>query len=162
MAMDVTTLDRNPFIPSLRTLALRLCVLNANNFVSLGDLPCVLVEPILQACSSAQLARLEDQSPQLRLETDEMWQRHVRDRFRVPFEKRSGEDWRGVYERLKLEEGERLQKATARLTAKNGRIEKEKLAKQIVVIDPNKTPVVGLKKRPNPLGGILVGPPLID
>ena len=86
----------------------------------------------------------------------------MRDRFRVPFEKRSGEDWRGVYERLKLEEGERLQKATARLTAKNGRIEKEKLAKQIVVIDPNKTPVVGLKKRPNPLGGILVDPPLID
>jgi elongin-A len=152
MATHITRVDRNPFIPSLRSLALRLCVLNANNFVSLGDLPFILVEPILQACSATQLARLEDQSPQLRSETEDLWCRHVNERFRVFFEKKPGEGWRDVYERLKEEEGERLRKATARLDAKNGRIEKEKLARQIVVIDPTKTPVIGLKKRPNPIG----------
>jgi hypothetical protein len=40
--------------------------------------------------------------------------------------------------------------ATARLAAKNGRIEKEKLAKQIVVIEP---PLGPRKKRSNPFGG---------
>lgn len=150
MPANIKLVDRNPFIPSLRTLALQLCVLNANNFVSMGDLPLVLIEPILQACSAAQLARLEDESPHLRAETDTMWARHVRERFRVAFEKKQGEGWRDVYERLKLEEGERLKMATARLAAKNGRIEKEKLAKQIVVIEP---PLGPRKKRSNPFGG---------
>jgi hypothetical protein len=150
MATNIKLVDRNPFIPSLRTLALQLCVLNAHNFVSMGDLPVVLIEPILQACKPAQLARLEDESPHLRAETDSMWARHVRGRFQVAFEKKPGEGWRDVYERLKSEEGERLKIATARLAAKNGKIEKEKLAKQIVVIEP---PLVRHKKRSNPFGG---------
>jgi RNA polymerase II transcription factor SIII (Elongin) subunit A len=150
MAANIKLVDRNPFIPSLRTLAMQLCVLNANNFVSMGDLPVLLIEPILQACLPAQLARLEDESPHLRAETDEMWARHVRERFRVAFEKNPAESWRDVFERLKLEEGERLKEATARLAAKNGRIEKEKQAKKIVVIEP---PPVRNKKRSNPFGG---------
>ena len=69
-------------------------------------------------------------------------------------EKEEGEDWRDVYERLKVDESERLKIATAKLRAKIGRIQKEKQAKQIIVIDPKKTPVTGRLKRPNPFGGI--------
>jgi hypothetical protein len=150
MAMSNNQVDRNPFIPSLRTSALRLCIINANNFVSLGDLPFVLVKPILQACSATQLALLEDQSPHLREDTQEIWQRHITERFRCQGEKRENEDYRDVYERLKTDESERLKHATARLRAKNGKIKEEKLAKQIVVIDPKKTPVKGDRKRPHP------------
>src|SRR5262245_34676780 len=105
----------NPLIPTLRACALRVCIANANNFDSLGDLPSVLVKPILHACSSAQLALLEDKSPHLRDDTQDIWQRHVAERFRVAYQKRGDEDWRGLYERLKSEEDERLEQATARL-----------------------------------------------
>jgi RNA polymerase II transcription factor SIII (Elongin) subunit A len=155
-SMDPSDLERNPFIPSLRDLALRLCVANANNFMSLGDLPFVLVKPILQACSATQLALLEDQSPQFKQDTQEFWQRHVSERFRFQVEKADDEDWREVYERLKEDESERLRHATARLRAKNGKIQQEKLAKQIIVIDPKKAPVVrgkGGSHRSHPFGG---------
>jgi hypothetical protein len=142
--------DRNPFIPTLRASALRLCIINANNFVSLGDLPFILVKPILQACSATQLVLLEDQSPHLREDTQEIWYRHTTERFRSQFDKQENEDWRDVYERLKFDESERLKNATARLRAKNGKLKEEKLAKQIVVIDPKKTPVKGDRKRPHP------------
>jgi len=147
-------MDRNPRIPTLRALALRLCVMNANNFVSLGDLPCILVKPILEACSATNLAQLEDQSPHLREDTQDLWQRHVAERFKQAYQKRENEDWRGLYDRLKFEESERLREATARLRAKNGKLKEEKLAKQIVVIDPKKTPVKGERKRLVPFGSM--------
>lgn len=140
-------MDRNPRIPTLRALALRLCVMNANNFVSLGDLPCLLVKPILQACSATNLAHLEDQSPHLREDTEDLWQRHVAERFKQVYQKHEDEDWRGLYDRLKFQQSERLREATARLRAKNGKLKEEKLAKQIIVIDPKKTPVKGERKR---------------
>lgn len=146
--------DRNPAIPTLRTLALRRCVLNANNFVSLGDLPYILVQPILQACSATHLAQLEDASPDLREDTQDLWEKHVSEKFRASYTKRDDEDWRGLYERLKFEQSERLREATARLRAKNGKLKEEKLAKQIVVIDPKKVPVKGERKRQNPFGGM--------
>jgi hypothetical protein len=150
--MTVHLVDRNPFVPTLRTLAIRLCVNNANSFASLGDLPFTLVNPILLACTATQLTLLEDQSPHLRPDTQEIWARHVSERFIRHCEKEEGEDWRDVYERLKMDESERLKIATARLRAKNGRIKEEKLAKQIVVIDPKKAPVTGHLKRANPFG----------
>jgi hypothetical protein len=158
--MTTQTVDRNPFIPTLRTLALRLCILNANNFISLGDLPFLLVQPILQACSAAQLALLENQSPHLREDTQEFWARHVAERFKRSDERHDGEDWRDVYERLKIDEEERLESATARLRAKNGKIKEEKLAKRIVVIDPRKTPVSGIK-RTHPFTSKTLGDKLI-
>src|SRR5277367_3087242 len=150
--MTAHLVDRNPFLP---TLALRLCINHANSFSSLGDLPFMLVNPILQACTATQLALLEDQSPHLRQDTQEIWARHVSERFIRHFEKEDGEDWRDVYERLKTDESERLKIATARLRAKNGRIKEEKLAKQIVVIDPKKAPMTGRLKRANPFGSIV-------
>ncbi len=146
--------DKPTPLPTLRSLALRLCIINANNFVSLGDLPFILVQPILQACSATQLAHLEDQSPHLRPDTQEIWHRLVSERFKREFEKQDDEDWRDVYERLKLDESERLKSATARLRAKNGKIQEEKMAKQIVVIDPKKMSVSGdHRKRSNPFAG---------
>jgi len=150
--MNAPIVDRNPFIPTLRTLALRVCVNYANNIASLGDLPFILVAPILHACTAAQLALLEDQSPHLRLDTQEIWHRHVSDRFKRHFEIEEGEDWRDVHERLMRDESQRLKEATARLRAKNGRLKEEKLAKRIVVIDPKKAPIAS-RKRPNPFGG---------
>jgi elongin-A len=138
---------RKQTLPTLRELALRICVINANNFASLGDLPYVLVKPILQACSATQLAVLEDQSHHFRDDTQDIWQRHVSERFRYQFEKGDDEEWRAVYERLKLDENQRLENASARLRAKNGKIKEEKLARQIVVIDPKVTPVSGDRKR---------------
>ena len=154
--MDAPIIDRNPAIPTLRALALRLCVINSNNFVSLGDLPCVLVKPILQACSATHLAQLENESPHLREDTQDLWQRHVAEKFRISYSKRDDEDWRGLYERLKFEESERLREATARLRAKNGKLKEEKMAKQIVVIDPKKTVVRGDRKRVNPFASTSV------
>jgi hypothetical protein len=69
-------------------------------------------------------------------------------------EKRDGEDWRDVYDRSKREESERLKNATARLREKNGKIKEAKLARQIVVIDPTKTPVLGNRKRSHPFASI--------
>ena len=154
MASSPVRADRNPFIPPLRKLALKICVINANNFISLGDLPYAVVKPILQACSASQLAHLEDQSTHLKNDTAELWQRLVTERFHPLFEKEKNESWREFYERLKLEEMHRLEDATARLRAKIGKIEKEKMAKRIIVIDPKKTPVSGGTKRNNPFGGI--------
>lgn len=145
-------MDRNTVVPTLRSLALHICVINANNFSSLGDLPFILVQPILQACSATQLASLEDQSPHLAQDTQDIWYRLVKERFRLQFEKSENENWRDVYERLKSEESERLESATARLRAKNGKIKEEKMAKQIVIIDPKKTRVYGDRKRPSPFG----------
>src|SRR5579859_3182524 len=152
--MDHHVVDRNPFIPTLRSSALRICVLHANNYVSLGDLPYVLVQPILEACTPNRLALLEDQSPHLRADTQDLWKCHISQKFHVQVEKREDEDWRDVYERLKLDESARLEKATARLRAKNGKLKEEKMAKRIVVIDPRKTAVIGERKRSNPFSSI--------
>lgn len=145
-------MHKNTCLQSLRSLALRICIANANNISSLGDLPFSLVGPILQACSTTQLAFLEDQSPRLREDTQEIWNRHVLERFKREFDRTEDEDWRDVYMRLKEEENERLENATARLRAKNGKIKEEKLAKQIVVIDPRKVRVLGEQKRSNLFG----------
>ena len=152
--MDHQVVDRNPFITSLRSSALRVCVLHANNYVSLGDLPYVLVQPILEACTPNRLALLEDQSPHLRADTQDLWKRHISQKFHVQVETREDEDWRDVYERLKLEESARLESATARLRAKNGKLKEEKMAKRIVVIDPKKTAVIGDRKRSHPFGSM--------
>jgi hypothetical protein len=101
------------------------------------------------------LAQLEDESPHLREDTQDLWQRHVA-KLRVPYTKRDDEDYRDLYERLKFEESERFREATARLRAKNGKLKEEKLAKQIVIIDPKKTPVKGERKRLRPSGGTTV------
>src|ERR1700726_2144946 len=98
--MEHQVVSQNPFIPTLRSLALRTCVLHANHYVSLGDLPYVLIEPILQACTPNRLALLEDQSPHLRADTQELWRHHISEKFHVTVEKRQDEDWRDVYERL--------------------------------------------------------------
>jgi hypothetical protein len=71
---------------------------------------------------------------------------HVAERFKLGVVKHDDEDWRDLYERGNLEEGERLKCATARLREKNGMIEEAKLKKRIVVIDPKKTVVVGVKR----------------
>ena len=153
-AMQYQVVDRNPFIPKLRTLALRTCIMHANNYVSLGDLPYVLVKPILQACTPTRLALLEDESPHLRPDTQDLWQHHVSQKFHFQVEKREDEDWRDVYERLKSDEQARLEKATARLRAQNGKIRDEKMAKRIVVIDPRKTAVIGGKRSSHPFASI--------
>ena len=146
--------DKATSLPTLRTLALRLCIVNANNFESFGDLPFILVQPILEACTATRLAYLEDQSPHLRPDTQEIWRRLVSERFKTQFERRDGEDWRDVYQRLKLDESERLENAAARLRAKSGKLQEEKMAKQIVVIDPKKMHVSGdHRKRSNPFAG---------
>jgi hypothetical protein len=142
--------DRNPFIPTLRSLSLRLCIQHANHYVSLGDLPYVLVEPILQACTPNRLALLEDESPHLRADTQDLWQHHVSQKFHFQVEKQDNEDWRDLHERLKLDESARLEKATARLRAKNGKIKEEKMAKRIVVIEPRKAALVGERRKSNP------------
>ena len=152
--MDHQVVDRNPFITSLRSSALRVCVLHANNYVSLGDLPYVLVQPILEACTPNRLALLEDQSPHLRADTQDLWKHHISQKFHVQVETREDEDWRDVYERLKLEESARLESATARLRAKNGKLKEEKMAKRIVVIDPKKTAVIGDRKRSHRFGSM--------
>src|SRR5579859_8000775 len=120
--MDHQIVDRNPFIPTLRSLALRMCILHANSYVSLGDLPHTIVEPILQACTPTRLALLEDESPHLRADTQHLWEHHISAKFHFQVEKGTGEDWRDVYERLKSDESTRLEKATARLRAKNGKL----------------------------------------
>lgn len=152
--MEHQVVDRNPFIPTLRSSALRICVLHANNYVSLGDLPYVLVQPILEACTPNRLALLEDKSPHLRADTQDLWQHHIFQKFHVQVEKREDEDWRDVYERLKLDESARLESATARLRAKNGKLKAEKMAKRIVIIDPKKTAVIADRKRSHPYGSM--------
>ena len=133
---------------SLRELALTRCARNANSFESLGDLPFLLIEPILARASASQLAHLEDQSPHLRDDTSALWHRHVVEKFKSDTLSRvEDESWREVYFRLKREGEEKLESAGARLREKKARLDAEKYAKRIVQIDPDKTPVVGLRKR---------------
>jgi RNA polymerase II transcription factor SIII (Elongin) subunit A len=141
-------------IQTLRESALRLCVANANSYTSMGDLAYSLVKPILQVCSATQLAALEDGSPHLREDTDELWQRHVAEKFRLSgCAKEEGETWRDVYDRLKEEHSKRLEKASQRLRDKNGKLKEEKMAKRIIVLNPKSTPVDRGAKRKGVFGG---------
>jgi RNA polymerase II transcription factor SIII (Elongin) subunit A len=139
----------NPSIPSLRSIALHKCILNANNIASVGDLPYLLIKPILQACSAAQLLSLETQSPHLIEDTQDLWRRHVSERFPTYTGAAYDGDWRGLYERLKAEEVRKLESASARLREKNGVLRREKEAKRIVVIEqPKRLPLgAGVRKR---------------
>ena len=44
-----------------------------------------------------------------------------------------------MYERLKVDENERLEKASEKLRAKNGKLKEEKMARRIVVLDSKTT-----------------------
>jgi hypothetical protein len=70
-------------------------------------------------------------------------------------EKQENEDWRDVYERLKLDESARLEKATARLRAKNGKLKEEKMAKRIIVIEPRKAALIGERRKSSPFSSMV-------
>jgi len=58
----------------------------------------MLVNPILRARHPLQLAILEDQSPHLRPDTQDIPARHVSERFKGDFEIENDADWRDMSE----------------------------------------------------------------
>lgn len=60
-------------VPSLKELALAVCVGQAGNIADVGNTPYNLVKPILKRLNAKQLATLEDNSPGITPESDEIW-----------------------------------------------------------------------------------------
>lgn len=60
-------------VPTLHGLALAVCVSNASRIVDVGDTPYHIVRPILRKLNAKQLRTVEENSPTIIPELDELW-----------------------------------------------------------------------------------------
>lgn len=64
-------------VVSLKESCLRILTAHCGGLVEVGNCPYRLIRPVLFACQPEQLAYIEDQSPHLMLDSDEIWALHL-------------------------------------------------------------------------------------
>ncbi|KAI8451847.1 RNA polymerase II transcription factor SIII subunit A-domain-containing protein [Phakopsora pachyrhizi] len=64
-------------IGSLKESCLRILTAHSGSLLDVGNCPYKLIRPVLFACTPDQLAFIEDQSPHLMLDSDEIWALHL-------------------------------------------------------------------------------------
>ncbi|KAI0273431.1 RNA polymerase II transcription factor SIII subunit A-domain-containing protein [Gloeopeniophorella convolvens] len=152
MSSDSTKPHRT--IPSLVHYCRRVAAAHVDAFESLGDgVSFTLVQPILEACSADTLQRLEDASPHLKKDTNDLWQLHFYREFVVVADAYTSgdlpvpESWRGLFFHHRAEKERKYQEISARL--KSQRLEEEERKKQKEIKLTDRVPPM---KRARPWG----------
>ncbi|KAF2202040.1 hypothetical protein GQ43DRAFT_10896 [Delitschia confertaspora ATCC 74209] len=110
-------------VRSLRDLAKQRLIQNVDSLNDVGDLPYSFLRPILIRIEKpAQLAELEKNCPQLLGETGEIWLRFVKrdipNYFKKPYQPKDPKKWAKVYNNLKKDAEEEMQRQEDELRAK--------------------------------------------
>lgn len=73
-----------------------------------------VLRPALDSATADELSRMEDRNPHIKEQTDTLWERHVRNKFRNA-QRRETETWRETYMRCGKEINTKLASLTSRL-----------------------------------------------
>ncbi|KAK9495654.1 RNA polymerase II transcription factor SIII subunit A-domain-containing protein [Lipomyces doorenjongii] len=136
---------------SLFQTCLQTCMFHANRIIDVGDIPYDIIKPVLSRMGPSQLIAVEQNSPHIQLESDELWESFLRDTFSeqeiqgliVP--KRG--DVRKQYYRLLEARRARLKKTSERVKAQYEALEREKAQNRIVTLDIFEDPVEAQRRK---------------
>ncbi|KAH7873595.1 RNA polymerase II transcription factor SIII subunit A-domain-containing protein [Lentinula edodes] len=123
----------------------QLCQRVAGNYIesisSLGELPFTLVRPILDRCSAEQLLRVEDASPHLKRDSEELWRALCRRTYPAMVERygdgtdTSPDSWRSRFFVLREAEATRLEEVGSRLRLQRLEADERKKEREIKLTD---------------------------
>ncbi|KNZ79340.1 Elongin-A [Termitomyces sp. J132] len=129
-------------VPTLVQLCQRVCASSIDSISGLGDeLRYRLVRPILERCNAEQLLRLEENSPHLENDTQDIWKRLCHEDFSLAIERYSmgSEDnprsWKDHYFFLREAEARRLEEASAKLRNQRLVAEERKKEREVKITD---------------------------
>lgn len=137
-------------VQSLYDIALWKCIQLASRITDVGDIPYHLVKPVLKRLNAKQLISVEENSPAIKIDSDELWggliERDFPDRPALSKRLAAGDAEkmpnRTLYDRY-TEERERLRASTAqRLRNLTQKLQKEKSKNSIV-------PIQGIMREPH-------------
>ncbi|KAK9389110.1 RNA polymerase II transcription factor SIII subunit A-domain-containing protein [Lipomyces mesembrius] len=136
---------------SLFQICLQTCMFHANRIIDVGDIPYDIIKPVLSRMGPSQLIAVEQNSPHIQIEADELWESFLRDTFseqeiqelNVP--KRG--DVRKQYYRLLEARRVRLKKTSERVKAQYEALEREKAQKRIVTLDIFEDPMEAQRRK---------------
>ncbi|KAJ3782354.1 RNA polymerase II transcription factor SIII subunit A-domain-containing protein [Lentinula aff. detonsa] len=129
--------NNNRRIQSLVQLCQRVAGNHIESISSVGELPFTLVQPILERCSAEQLLRLEDASPHLKGDTEELWRTLCRRTYSAMMERlEDGTDtvpdsWRTHFYILREAEARRLEEVGSRIRSQRLEADERKKEREV-------------------------------
>ncbi|EPQ57966.1 hypothetical protein GLOTRDRAFT_136780 [Gloeophyllum trabeum ATCC 11539] len=145
-------------IPSLVQYCQRVASNHVESISSLGDLRYDIVKPVLSGCSPETLVRLEEASPQLEVQTLEIWRQLCFRKYPVQCSDRFAEEepdsWRDQFFFLEDEQARRLEEVGSRIRSQRQQAEERKKESQIKITDrlpPAKKARWGMASQPRSL-----------
>ncbi|KAK9359555.1 RNA polymerase II transcription factor SIII subunit A-domain-containing protein [Lipomyces starkeyi] len=136
---------------SLFQICLQTCMFHANRITDVGDIPYDIIKPVLSRMGPSQLITVEQNSPHIQLEADELWENFLRDTFseqeiqELNVQKKG--DVRNQYYRLLEARRVRLKKTSERVKAQYEALEREKAQKRIVTLDIFEDPMEAQRRK---------------
>ncbi|OLL23236.1 Elongin-A [Neolecta irregularis DAH-3] len=139
---------RFPGFFSLKALAMRKLLKCKNEITDLGDCEFHLVKLILETLSAERLAILEKRSPHLKQETGDLWEKHVRNDFKIHIIKEEtrfsrnqpsifddeSPQWRLLYKKWHREQSTKLERASQKLREAQQSIDSRKAERSAKVL----------------------------
>ncbi|KAG6837269.1 hypothetical protein H0H93_012274 [Arthromyces matolae] len=129
-------------VPTLVQLCQRVCVSNLDSISGLGEgLRYELVHPILERCNAQQLLRLEENSPHLENDTNDIWKELCYSAYPLAVERypkgseHTSGSWKEYFFFLKDAEARRLEEASAKLRSQRLEAEERKKEREVKITD---------------------------
>ncbi|KAK9234594.1 RNA polymerase II transcription factor SIII subunit A-domain-containing protein [Lipomyces kononenkoae] len=136
---------------SLFQICLQTCMRHTNRIVDVGDIPYDIIKPVLSGMAPSQLIAIEEKSPHIKPETDELWEGFIRHTFREQEIQQSKVrkigDVRKQYYMLLEARRLRLKKTSERVKAQYDALEREKAQKRIVTLDVFEDPMEAQRRK---------------
>ncbi|KAF8350518.1 RNA polymerase II transcription factor SIII subunit A-domain-containing protein [Amanita rubescens] len=129
-------------IPSLVSMCQRVAATHVDSITNLGPDICFrLAKPILERCSAEQLLQIEDASPQLQHETEELWMNLCSSKYpKMAQRYLTGEEdvpelWRDRYFSMQEAEARRLEELGSRLRLQRQEEAERKKEREVKITD---------------------------
>ncbi|KAJ4487724.1 RNA polymerase II transcription factor SIII subunit A-domain-containing protein [Lentinula aciculospora] len=138
---DASGSHSNRRIQSLVQLCQRVAGNHIDSICSLGELPFALAQPILERCSAEQLLRVEDASPHLKKDSEELWRSLCRRTYPTAakrYEDGSGavpKSWRTHFFVLREAEVKRLEEVGSRIRSQRLEADERKKEREVKLTD---------------------------
>ncbi|KAK9367837.1 RNA polymerase II transcription factor SIII subunit A-domain-containing protein [Lipomyces kononenkoae] len=136
---------------SLFQICLQTCMLHGNRIVDVGDIPYDIIKPVLSRMTPSQLIAIEQKSPHIIPESNELWEGFLRRSFSEEEIKdvtaRKVRDVRKQYFMLLEARRLRLKKTSEKVKAQYEALEREKAQKRIVTLDIFEDPMEAQRRK---------------
>ncbi|KAK9322511.1 RNA polymerase II transcription factor SIII subunit A-domain-containing protein [Lipomyces orientalis] len=132
-------------------ICLQTCMFHANRILDIGDIPYDIIKPVLSRMGPSQLLAVEQNSPHIQPESDELWESILRHTFSEQevqeLKVRKKGDVRQQYYSLLDARRQRLKKTSEKVKAQYEALEREKAQKRIVTLDIFEDPMEAQRRK---------------